>query len=92
MIATWYGKALHGNFMANGERFDMNNPHIAASPVLPFGTKILVWYEGRGLVVVVKDRMPKQTPLNQIDLSLAGARKLGLVSVGRAVVFAKILE
>lgn len=92
MMLTWYGEVLHGNYMANGERFDMNDPHIAASPLLPFGTKIELWHQGRKLVVIVKDRMPPGTPTNQLDLSEAGARRLGFRVSGRVFALAKKLE
>lgn len=92
MMLTWYGEVLHGNFMANGERFNMNDPLIAASPLLPFGTKIELWYCGKKLVVEVKDRMPPGTPTNQLDLSEAGARRLGFLVAGRVFALGKQLE
>lgn len=92
VMLTWYGKVLHGNFMANGERFNMNDPHIAASPILPFGTKLEIWYGGRKLDVVIKDRMPEGTPTNQLDLSWAGAKSLGILRIGRVITLGKELE
>lgn len=92
VMLTWYGDVLHGNYMANGERFNMNDPLVAASPTLPFGTKIGLWYKGRHLVVEVKDRMPEGTPINQLDLSKAGAKYLGFKFAGRVIALGKELE
>lgn len=40
-VVSWYGKKYHGKMMANNkERFDMNNPKLAAHKWLPFGTKV----------------------------------------------------
>lgn len=91
LIITWYGRNAHGNTMANGKKFNMFNPRLAASPSLPFGTKIELWHKGTRLLVEVTDRMPENTPWNQIDVSWAGAHHLGLTGVGRTVILGRVL-
>lgn len=84
LLATWYGELFHGKVRFDGEVFDMGDPHIAASPTLPMGTKILLLNKenGKSLAVVISDRMPKEKKDHQIDLSRAGAEALGFRNGG----------
>lgn len=82
-IASWYGKAWKGRRTASGSRF---NPSAmtAASAVLPLGTRVLVTLEGtaRSVLVTVTDRQGDARRV--IDLSLAAARRIGMVGQGTA--------
>jgi rare lipoprotein A (peptidoglycan hydrolase) len=40
--ATFYANAFHGKVMADGTRFDMNDPTITAANAWPLGTRLLV--------------------------------------------------
>ena len=84
--ASYYGNELAGNRTANGERF---NPQAmtAAHRTLPFGTKLRVTNlsNGKSVVVRINDRGPF-VKKRLIDLSLASARKISMVSAGEAIV------
>jgi rare lipoprotein A len=83
--ASYYGKAHHGRRTASGERFDME-AMTAAHPWLPFGTKVRVTIQGTdtSVVVTITDRIPSKTRI--LDLSVAAARQLGILSQGLAQV------
>ena len=84
MVNTgWYGPGFDGKFMANQQRFDKNDPTIAANRTLPFGTKLLVENpaNGRKLIVIVQDRGPYVAG-RDLDLSYAAARMLGFAEKG----------
>lgn len=79
-VASWYdcakpGECSKSKQTANGEKFNPN-AHTAAHKSLPFGTKVLVTYKGRSVVVRINDRGPF-TKGRHIDLSRAAARKIG---------------
>lgn len=78
VLASWYGRELHGRRTASGERFDMN-ALTAAHRNLPFGTRLRVRSvdTGREVVVRINDRGPRH-PEREIDLSAAAARALGI--------------
>ena len=78
--ASWYGKWHDGRRTANGETFDMDEM-TAAHRTLPFGSRVLVTYNGRSVVVRINDRGPF-TGGRVIDLSQAAAAELGLVRAG----------
>lgn len=90
--ATWYGAALHGNFTASGERFDMN-ALTAAHKTLPFGTKVKVTNLNNksSIVVRITDRGPF-APGRVIDLSQAAAEKIDMLSAGVVPVQLEILK
>ena len=90
MSASYYGERLAGVPTASGEPYDPNG-YTAAHPYLPFGTKLLVSYEGRNVIVTVNDRMSSDSE-SDLDLSLAAARAIGLTETGTAVVDAEVLE
>ena len=90
--ASWYGKKFHGRTMANGERFDMFDPTIAAHRTLPFGTELRVANPENGavLTVVIKDRGPYNEN-RELDLSWAAAERLDYVEKGVTTLAAEIL-
>ena len=85
---AWYGKKFAGRKTASGERF---NPGALtmAHKTLPFGTRVKVTNPAnkRSVVVRVNDRGPSQAD-RVGDVSLAAARKLGMLRGG--VVNAKL--
>jgi len=83
VVATWYGPGFEGTTTASGEPFNASD-YTAASRTLPFGTKLIVTYEGRSVVVRVNDRGPFSEA--DLDLSQAAAEYLGMTAVGVATV------
>ena len=83
--ASYYGKAHNGRRTASGERFDMW-AMTAASPSLPFGTRVRVTIAGtnRSVIVTINDRLPSKTRV--LDLSQGAAKALGILSQGIAEV------
>ena len=79
MLTSWYGSYFHGRTTANGEVFNMYG-YTAASPYLPFNTKLLVCYDGCA-VVRINDRGPFVGG-RQLDLSYAAAEDIGLTFPG----------
>ncbi len=84
MIASYYGPGLQGNRTASGEPFDPQE-YTAAHNSLPLGTELRVSYGGKSVRVTVNDRGP-YAPGYDLDLSLAAARKIGLIEPGTAPV------
>ncbi len=84
MVASWYGPGFEGATTASGEPFDPND-YTAAHRTLPFGTKLIVTYEGRSVVVRINDRGPYVSG-RDIDLSQAAAQYIGLTAAGEAPV------
>lgn len=91
-IASWYGVPYHGRRSANGEIYDMEKL-TAAHRSLPFDT----WIEVTNLVnrkrvdVRITDRGPFVNG-RIIDLSLAAAREIDLVSAGIVRVRIKVIK
>lgn len=96
-ISYWYGAKFHGRKMANGEKFDMNNPTIIAHRTLKLGTKLKITNTKNNKVIyaVVSDRGPYtykwvidkngkkiKKYLAEIDVSYAGAKLLGFDKSG----------
>ena len=81
-VASWYGPGFHGNRTANGERYDMHQL-TAAHRTLPFGSIAVVrsMNTGRQVTVRINDRGPFAKE-RVLDLSLAGARALGMTGAG----------
>jgi len=81
-VASWYGPGFHGNKTANGERYDMHQL-TAAHRTLPFGSIAVIRSinTGRQVTVRINDRGPFARN-RVLDLSLAGARELGMVGAG----------
>lgn len=81
-IASYYADEYHGKKTASGEVYNMNDL-TAAHPTLPFGVLLLVknLKNNRTVIVRVNDRMPDFKG-RVIDLSLAAAKKLDMISEG----------
>lgn len=77
MLASYYGRSFEGAVAASGEPFDPEG-YTAAHRTLPLGTRLLVSYRGESVRVTVNDRGPYTAGLD-LDLSLAAARKIGLI-------------
>lgn len=79
---AWYGKKFAGRRTASGEAF---NPEAMtmAHKSLPFGTRVKVTNpkNGKSVTLRVNDRGPTQAD-RVADVSLAAARKLGMVRSG----------
>lgn len=80
MVASWYGPGFEGATTASGEPFDPYD-YTAASKTYDFGTRLIVTYEGRSVVVRITDRGPYIAGRN-LDLSQGAAEYLGLTAVG----------
>jgi rare lipoprotein A len=85
---AYYGKKFAGRKTASGERFNPNALTMAHK-TLPFGSQVRVTNvkNNKSVVVRVTDRGPT-SPDRIGDLSLAAARKIGMV--GSGVVEAKL--
>lgn len=79
---AYYGRKFAGRRTASGERFDPNALTMAHN-TLPFGTEVRVTNlaNQKSAVVRVNDRGPT-TPGRIGDLSVAAARKIGMVRAG----------
>lgn len=86
--ASWYGGKFHGRPTASGETYDQY-ALTAASPDLPFGTKVLVKNpaNGKTVTVVINDRGPFVAGRG-IDLSRAAAQQLGITGVSPVICYA----
>ena len=89
--ASYYGRGFAGRKTASGERFDPN-AMTAASPSLPFGTRVRVSRaNGRSVTVRINDRCG--CPGGRIvDLSEGAARRLGMLKEGVVTVRMEILD
>ncbi|MBU0485785.1 MAG: septal ring lytic transglycosylase RlpA family protein [Proteobacteria bacterium] len=85
-IASWYGRKFHGKKTSNGETYDMY-AMTAAHKTLPMNTRLLVKNieNNKEIVVRVNDRGPFVKG-RILDLSLTGARKLGILDKGTSEV------
>ena len=90
MMASYYRDGFAGVPTASGEPYDPYS-FTAAHPYLPFGTQLLVTYNGRNTIVTVNDRMSYDSD-HDLDLSWAAAQAIGLTDVGTAVVDAEVVE
>jgi rare lipoprotein A len=81
-LASYYSRRHHGRRTASGARFDMH-AFTCAHRSAPFGTRLRVTAleSGRSVVVTVTDRGPFSRG-RVVDVSLAAARKLGMVQRG----------
>jgi rare lipoprotein A len=89
LLASYYGPGFEGQLTASGEVFD-SHELTAASRTLPFGTRLLVRYRDRIVVVRVNDRGP-YVDGRDLDLSEGAAAALGTHEVGVARVEVVIL-
>lgn len=83
-LASFYAHRFQGRRTASGARYDMH-ALTCAHPSAPFGARLRVTdlETGRSVVVTVNDRGPFAQG-RVVDLSLAAARKLGMVERGLA--------
>jgi peptidoglycan lytic transglycosylase len=83
-LASFYGREFQGRTTASGATYDMDEM-TCAHRTAPFGARLRVTdlETGRSVVVTVTDRGPF-TSGRVVDLSLAAAQKLGIVSRGVA--------
>jgi rare lipoprotein A len=90
-IASWYGKQFHGQKTSSGEVYDMY-AMTAAHPTLPLPSyvKVTNTLNGRSVVVRVNDRGPFLHD-RVIDLSFAGAAKIGYAQAGSAPVKVELI-
>lgn len=89
--ASFYGGRSHGRKMANGERFDKMSDSCAHRQH-PFGTRLRVSAgDGRSVTCVVRDRGPFVAG-RIVDLSVAGARALGIERSGTADVTVRVVR
>lgn len=92
-LGTWYGgKRWHGRLTASGELFDQHQL-TAAHKRLPFGTLVRVknLRNGRTVTVRITDRGPYGKG-RVIDVSRAGARRLGMLVAGVVPVKLTVLK
>lgn len=82
-LATWYDYPKP-RITSNGDRFD-GSGFTAAHHSLPFGTLVLITYQGRSIAVRITDRMPIHG-CRVIDLTKGVARWLGIDKIGVAPV------
>lgn len=78
---------------SSGERFDSSQPDNAASPILPDGTKVLVWSPETGEAAVL--RINNAGPYwgnRKLDVSRATAKRLGFSHRGVARLKVRIIE
>jgi rare lipoprotein A len=89
-LAAYYSPHYHGRTAA-GMRYDPNR-FTAAHRTLPFGTHVRVTdrRSGRSVEVIVNDRGPFNRG-RVIDLSLAAAKRLGMIDRGLARVDAMVI-
>lgn len=88
--ASWYGPGFEGNLTANGEVFDPSG-YTAAHKTYEFGTKLIVTYEGRSMVVRINDRGPYVAG-RELDLAQGAAEYIGLTAVGVDVVDVQVAD
>ncbi len=83
-LASWYGRRFHGKKTASGEPYDMY-AMTAAHPTLPIPSyaRVTSLASGKSVVVRINDRGPFHSK-RVIDLSYAGAHKLGYLGSGSA--------
>ena len=91
-IGSWYGNKFHGRRTSNGEVYSIYGM-TAAHKTLPIPSYVRVTNleNGRQIVVRVNDRGPFHDG-RIIDLSYAGASKLGYVDKGTARVRIEVVE
>lgn len=83
-IASWYGRKFHGNTTSNGEIYDMFGMTGAHKTLpIPAYVKVENLENNKSIIVRINDRGPF-APGRIIDLSYAGAKKLGYLDAGTA--------
>jgi len=90
--ASYYANSFDGRKTASGERFSQKKLTCACN-VLPLGTwiKVTNLRNGRSVIVKINDRIhPKMKRI--VDLSRAGAQKLGYISSGLTRVKVELVD
>lgn len=75
---------------ANGEKFNMWDL-TAAHRTLPMGTRLLLTYGGRSVIVRINDRGPAAWTGRSLDVSRGAATQLGLIERGTGQVRVTVL-
>lgn len=90
VVASYYGAPGEDRYnprleTSSGEVFDAERPDTAASPVLPDGTVVLVWYEEtrRAAILRINNAGPYMAD-RRLDVSKAVAERLGFAEEGTA--------
>jgi rare lipoprotein A len=91
-VASWYGKKFHGKQTSSGEPYDMYAMTAAHKTLpLPCYVRVRNLENGRVIVVRVNDRGPFLHN-RLIDLSYAGAVRLGILGTGTGVVEVEVIN
>ena len=83
-VVTWYGPGWYGRRTACGNTLTSRLMGVAHK-TLPCGTVVYFKFRGRTVKTKVVDRGPYAAGVHY-DLTWAAARKLGVISIGRATV------
>jgi rare lipoprotein A (peptidoglycan hydrolase) len=83
-VVTWYGPGWYGRKTACGNTLT-SRLYGVAHKTLPCGTVVYFRFRGRTVRTKVVDRGPYAAGVH-FDLTWAAARKLGVISIGRATV------
>lgn len=83
-VVTWYGPGWYGRKTACGNTLT-SRLYGVAHKTLPCGTVVYFSFRGRTVRTKVVDRGPYAAGVH-FDLTWAAARKLGVISIGRATV------
>lgn len=90
-IASFFGgRRHHGHLMANGQIFNQWSDSCAHRHHR-FGTRLRVRWRGRSVDCVVRDRGPFIRG-RIVDLSMQGARDLGIAGMGIAPVTVEVIR
>jgi rare lipoprotein A len=91
-VASYYSEEFNGRKTASGEIYNMNDL-TAAHPTYPFNTKLKVTNlrNGKNVEVRINDRMP-QFKNRIVDLSLAAAKKIDMITAGIQEVKIEVLS
>ncbi len=90
-FASWYGEKFHGHKTANGEVYNMFAMTAAHKTLpLPSFVRVTNTLNHKSVIVRVNDRGPFHDG-RIIDLSMAAASKLGVISYGTAPVKIEVI-
>ncbi|HMD14730.1 MAG TPA: septal ring lytic transglycosylase RlpA family protein [Bacteroidota bacterium] len=91
-VASYYADEFNGRITSNGEKYDMNQL-TAAHRTLPFNSRVRVTNtdNGQSVIVRINDRGPFKDD-RIIDLSLAAAKAISLITAGTAHVRLEVIE
>lgn len=91
-VASWYGTKFHGRLTSNGEIYNMYGMTAAHKSLpIPSYARVTNTENGRSIVVRINDRGPFHGD-RLIDLSYAGAMKLGYADKGTANVLIEAID